>query len=285
MKVSYQRANPATGGGSYLLRFRDETAARTPRVLVDSGIGVDLDSLLTPGEYLAAILLTHAHLDHYATLADSLRDGASVYAAEPTANLLEDVLAEGEKRYGVGSPDGVLGALRPLDDWTQLIPDIEVRPIPAGHAPGAAAFVVRFRDGSETYRALFTGDFTARPVAGYLGLPGHLPLDVDALFVNVSTPDDFETTVTESLFGIVEQARAGSKVLATARIERGDRRGDRDPSSPVRRTGSRDRRRPRPGPRRGRGRRRDPASPPRRLRPPARRRSDRGPARRPGVVG
>ncbi|WP_115864903.1 MBL fold metallo-hydrolase [Halorussus litoreus] len=216
MNLSYQHANPSTGGGSYLLRFREDARERTPCLLVDSGSGVDLDDLLADDEYLAAVVLTHAHLDHYATLADSLRDGAPVYAAEPTANVLADVLTEGEKNYDIGATDSVLDRLEPLDGWATVVPDVEVFPVPAGHAPGAAGFLVRFRADSRANHLLFTGDFTSRRVAGYPGLDTDLPANVDALFVNVSTTDDFEGTLSESLFTVTERATAGSSVLVTA---------------------------------------------------------------------
>lgn len=216
MNLSYQHANPSTGGGSYLLRFGDSTSTRTPCLLVDSGFGVDLDSLLAADEYLAAVVLTHAHLDHYSTLSDSLRDGAPVYAAEPTANVLENVLVEGQKNYEIGAAEDVLDALEPIAGWTTVVPDVEIAPVPVGHAPGAAGYVVRFEDGSRTNNVLVTGDFTARQVAGYPGLQTDLPVDVDALFVNVSTTEGFEETLTDSLFTIVERARAGSSVLVTA---------------------------------------------------------------------
>ncbi|WP_276302428.1 MBL fold metallo-hydrolase [Halorussus lipolyticus] len=216
MNLSYQHANPSTGGGSYLLRFRDASLERTPCLLVDSGVGVDLDSLLADDEYLAAVLLTHAHLDHYASLADSLRDGAPVYASEPTANVLENVLVEGEKNYEIGAAESAVDALKPIDGWQTIVPEVDVAPVPAGHAPGAAGFVVRFEDGSRANHLLFTGDFTDRPVAGYPGLSSDLPVDIDALFVNVSTTDEFEETLSDSLFTLVERVQAGSSVLATA---------------------------------------------------------------------
>jgi putative mRNA 3-end processing factor len=216
MKLSYQHANPSTGGGSYLLRFRNEPEERTACVLVDSGVGVDLDALLGEDEYLAAVLLTHAHLDHYASLSDSIRHGAPVYAADPTANVLEHVLVEGEKNYEIGASDGVVDALEPTDGWTTLVPGVEAAPIPAGHTPGAASFLVRFEDGTRTNTLLFTGDFTTRQVAGFPGISTDLPTGVDGLFVNVSTEDEFEETLSDSLFTIAERARAGSPALVTA---------------------------------------------------------------------
>ncbi|WP_128478710.1 MBL fold metallo-hydrolase [Halorussus pelagicus] len=216
MKFSYQHANPSSGGGSYLLRFRDSTLDPTPCILVDSGVGVDLDSLLADDEYLAAVLLTHAHLDHYASLADSLRDGAPVYVAEPTANVLESVLTEGEKNYKIGATESVSDAIEPLDGWQTIVPEVEVTPVPAGHTPGAAGFLVRFHDGSRAKHLLFTGDFTDRRAAGYSGFQSDLPVDVDVLFVNVSTTDDFEETLTDSLFTLLERSQAGSETLVTA---------------------------------------------------------------------
>lgn len=214
MELTYQHANPSSAGGSYLLRFRDDARERTPCLLVDSGVGVDLDARLDAGEYLAAVVLTHAHLDHYATLADSLRDGAPVYAAEPTANVLENVLTEGEKNYDIGETEPVLERLVAVEGWETVVPDVGITPVPAGHAPGAAGFVVRFDDSSRTNHVLFTGDFTTRRVAGFPGLPTDVP--VDALFVNVSTTDDFEETLSEALFTVFERARAGATVLVTA---------------------------------------------------------------------
>ncbi|WP_135829368.1 MBL fold metallo-hydrolase [Halorussus halobius] len=216
MGLTYQHLNPTSGGGSYLLRFPDAVRERTPCLLVDSGVGVDLDAALADDDYLAAALLTHAHLDHYATLAESLRDGAPVYAAAATAAVLDDVLAEGEKNYDIGAVESVLDAVVPIDGWETVVSDVEVAPVPAGHAPAAAGFVVRFRDGSRTNHVLFTGDFTARPVAGYPGLDADLPFDIDVLFANVSTAGDFEETLSEALFTVVERARAGSSVLVTA---------------------------------------------------------------------
>ncbi|PSQ46294.1 hypothetical protein BRD15_09450 [Halobacteriales archaeon SW_6_65_15] len=176
MKLSYQHANPSTGGGSYLLRFRDEPEQRTACVLVDSGVGVDLDSMLRDDEY---------------------RDGPVHARRHPI---------RGRSR----------GVLEPLDGWTTLVPDVEAAPIPAGHAPGAAGFVVRFEDGTRTNTVLFTGDFTTRRVAGFPGIPTDVSTGADVLFVNVSTTDEFEETLSDSLFTIVERAQAGSPVLVTA---------------------------------------------------------------------
>jgi putative mRNA 3-end processing factor len=65
-------------------------------VLVDAGTDVAVDDLLADDEYLTAVVLTHAHADHYQSLAANLRDGAPIYASEATARILESVLDEAE---------------------------------------------------------------------------------------------------------------------------------------------------------------------------------------------
>ncbi|WP_049972483.1 MBL fold metallo-hydrolase [Haladaptatus cibarius] len=215
MQFSFQRANPSKGGGSTLLRFDDDIDDRTACILVDSGDGVDLDTLLSPDDYLAAIVLTHAHLDHYLSIGDSLRDGAPIYTSSATASTLETVLGEGQKNYRLGEVADVLDAVTAINDWVTVTSELELRPISAGHVPGAACFAVRFSDGTETNTILLTGDFTARNAGGYSGLPTNLPMKVDALFVNASTNERFEATLSDSLETVLERVRAGSSVLVT----------------------------------------------------------------------
>ncbi|MFC4552096.1 MBL fold metallo-hydrolase, partial [Halorussus sp. GCM10023401] len=217
MRVSYQVANPKHGSESYLLRFEDDgVGGQTACVLFDSGTGVDVEALLGDDEYLTAVFLTHAHLDHYATLTETLRDGAPVYASRPTAEMLGNVFSEGEKHYDVGDHDDVLDALTPLDDWESFAPNLEARPVPAGHAPGAAGFVVCFVDGGQRNHVLVTGDFTKRGIAGYPGLPTTYPEDVDVLVVNGSTTDGYGETLTDALATTLQRAESGSSVLVTA---------------------------------------------------------------------
>ncbi len=216
MNVSYQHANPDSGNESTLLRFRDGLGEQAACVLVDAGRGVDLDALLEEDEYLTAVLLTHAHLDHYRSLPEVVRDGAPVYASRPTADVLETVLRENAKRHDLGGVEDALSAVSPLSGWESITGEVDVRPVPAGHAPGASGFLLRFSDGSETRHVLATGDFAPRRAAGYPGFPADLPVGVDALFVNVATNERFEETLTASLETVWERAQAGSSVLVTA---------------------------------------------------------------------
>lgn len=216
MRFSYQVANPRSGGESYLLRFEGALDGQTACVLVDSGQGVDLDSLLGDDEYLTAVLLTHAHLDHYVSLSKTLRHGAPVYASQPTANVLEHVLTEGEKNYDIGDSDDVLDALTPVTEWTSLLAEVDVRAVPAGHVPGGAGFVFRFRDDEEYNHVFVTGDFTTRTAGGYPGLATTFPADVDALITNGTTRNGVERTLTDATSTALRRAEEGSTVLLTA---------------------------------------------------------------------
>ncbi|ELY53314.1 MBL fold metallo-hydrolase [Natronolimnohabitans innermongolicus] len=219
MRVSYQHANVRDGNESSLLRF---TAADGTRacVLVDSGAGVDLDALLAPDEYLNAILLTHAHIDHYRTLARSVRHSAPIYTSPATAAVLEHALPEARKDNDLGDLSPVFDHLEAIDDWTSILADLEVRPVPAGHTPGAAGFVVRFRDEngangpfSDEHHLLVTGDFTRRPCAGFPGLATAYPFDIDTLFLTVSSDDTYPDALETALRTILERAYAGSRVV------------------------------------------------------------------------
>ena len=214
MKVTYRHANPWSGNESFLLRFDDGITSRTPCLLVDAGRDVDVDDLLGADDYLAAILLTHAHLDHYVSLGSALRDGAPILAAADTAAILGPVLAEGEHHYDIRNADDVARAVEPLDGWRRVVDDIRVHPVAAGHAPGAAGFLVEFSD-DDPRRILATGDFTDRRAAGYPGFDAD-GIDVDAVFLTGATAADVEETLGEVVETAIGRARAGSTTLCTA---------------------------------------------------------------------
>ncbi|HET7324966.1 MAG TPA: MBL fold metallo-hydrolase [Halococcus sp.] len=215
MRVSYQHANPYYGNESYLMRFHDGIHDQTACVLIDAGDGVAVGDLLAEDEYLTAVLLTHAHLDHYRTLAANVRDGAPVYAAPDTAAILDTVLSEGKHNYDLGDVEPVTDALEPVEDWTPLTGELDICPVPAGHAPGAAGFLVRFED-NEPHHLLATGDFTRRRVGGYPGFTTGLGVDVEAVFLTAAESAGYERELTESVGTMLERAREGSSVLVTA---------------------------------------------------------------------
>lgn len=214
MKVSFAHANLAHGNESTLLRFDSPAFDRTPCLLIDAGQGVDVDSMLTEGEYLAGILLTHAHQDHYLSLGHNLRDDAAVYAAPGTARVLATVLADGSQYEQLGDTNEVVARLEAIDSWTQLHETVRIRPIPAGHAPGAAGFVIQFLDDGEWQTILVSGDFTLTRVAGYPAFPDDLLLDIEAMVLTGATSERDDRT--EMLQTTVERSVAGSCVLLTA---------------------------------------------------------------------
>lgn len=132
--ISFQHANPVAGNESFLLRF-DTDEDESICVLVDAGSGVDIDSLLEPADRLAAICLTHAHLDHYAEISAAHRDDVPILTSPATASILSNVFDVAGTEYNVRSTEAVTDAITPVKDWTIVSPDIDVHPVPAGHHP------------------------------------------------------------------------------------------------------------------------------------------------------
>lgn len=214
MQISFHHANPAAGNESFLLRF-DRDTDETPCVLVDAGHGVDLDALLTPDDRLVAICLTHAHLDHYAEIAAAHRDGVPILTTPATAALLGDVFDVAGAEYDVETTSAVTDAITPIEDWTEVAAELEVHPVPAGHVPGAAGFLVRVADGDQSHHLLATGDFTRRSAAGFPGFDAAGFVDVDALFLTGATNDGFEDALTDALGTALEHAHGGAPTLVT----------------------------------------------------------------------
>ncbi|ELY39870.1 MBL fold metallo-hydrolase [Natronorubrum tibetense] len=214
VRISFHHANPDAGNESFLLRFNGE-ADETPCILVDAGDGVDLDALLQQTDQLAAICLTHAHLDHYAELTAAHRDDAPIVTSPATAAVLDDVLDIAGVEYNVETTDAVADAITPVDDWIDVAPGIDVHPVPAGHIPGAVGFLVRATDGDQSHHILATGDFTRRRVGGFPGFDAEGFVDIDVLFLTAATYDDFERGLTGALGTALEHAHGGAPTLVT----------------------------------------------------------------------
>lgn len=215
MRVSFQHANPHRGNESFVLRFHESGRPRTPCLLVDAGDGVDLDGLLSDDDYLVAVLLTHLHMDHYRSLGQIHRDQAPVVVSPSTAAIFETVLSEANRQHDLAGPASLAGVLEPADGWVDVIDTVRVHPVPAGHAPGATGFVIRFDDGDGTGDILATGDFTCRRAAGFAGFDPSTYSNVGAVFLTASTNEDQEAVVTELLGTTLERAHAGSTTLLT----------------------------------------------------------------------
>lgn len=214
MRIAFQHANPQAGNESVLLRF-DHDTGETVCVLVDAGHGVDVDALLGPDDRLAAICLTHAHLDHYAELAAAHRDDVPILTSPATAAILEDVFSIAGVEYGVETTTDVAEAITPIDTWTELTPGVDVHPVPAGHVPGAVGFLLRVSDDDVTHQLLASGDVTRRRAGGFPGFDPEGVVDVDVLFLPAATSDTFEDGLTEALGTALERAHGGAPTLVT----------------------------------------------------------------------
>lgn len=124
MEITYQHANPGSGNESFLVRVHQDHEQRTPCLLVDAGDDVSLDGLLAKDEYLAGILLTHAHVDHYKSLGDAHRDGAPIYTSPGTGAILDDVFAEGKRHHGLENTDSLRGYVTEIDGWHDVVADL-----------------------------------------------------------------------------------------------------------------------------------------------------------------
>ncbi|RRJ33578.1 MBL fold metallo-hydrolase [Halocatena pleomorpha] len=216
MHISYQHANPFHGRESVVVRIEGLLPDQTVCLLIDAGEGVDVDTLLEgDDEYLTAICLTHAHLDHYTTLAENLRDAAPIYTAPDTASILADVIDAGEGFSDPQTREAVLDRVTPLEGWTTIVDGLRVRPVPVGHTPAATGILLSIEDGNKHRTILTTGDFTLRRAAGYPGFEPDLPVDVDVLLLNAASSEDIETTLTATVSQLIKRALAGSTVLAT----------------------------------------------------------------------
>ncbi len=244
MRIAFRRANPRSRNESVLLCV-DVLGEPTQCLLFDAGDGVTLDDLLADDDVFLGTCLSHAHSDHYDTLEDvravaCRRENAdpTVYTSPDTAAVLGDVLdvaaaqRSGEtdsERSGSAGDAGrdrstgdderdrsTADAVRAVDGWTRLSEWIELRPVPAGHAPGAVGFLVRISDGDDERLCLVTGDWTLRDAGGTPGLPVEELPQVDALFLTTATATGVSETLTDVVATTLERASAGAPTLVTA---------------------------------------------------------------------
>jgi len=213
VRLSYHHVNPTGGNESFLLRYRPDGESSGTCVLVDAGANADLDGILRSSDELAAICLTHAHLDHYQSIEQCHSAGTPIYASEPTAAMLDDVFDVAARDYDVTTSTTTADAIHPISGWTELTPGFAVHPIPAGHAPGAVGYLFRADDGEDTHHVFATGDFTDRRAGGYPALDAAALHDIDVLFVSVATDDEFEENLTEGLGRALQRAHSGSRTL------------------------------------------------------------------------
>ncbi|WP_224333527.1 MBL fold metallo-hydrolase [Haloprofundus halobius] len=215
-KVSFHHVNVDAGNESILLRFGYEGHEETVCVLVDAGENVNLDSVRRTHDSLAAVCLTHAHADHYQSIGEVVEGDVPILTSPSTAAILDTVLTSAREVGFVSDVERLAEAVIPIDEWTDVAPGVRVHPVPAGHAPGAVGFVVRFRDANGKHDILFTGDFTLHAAGGYPSFDPGVAVDAEAMFLSVATADAYSDELTDGIGQSLERAHGGARVLVTA---------------------------------------------------------------------
>lgn len=217
MQISFHHTNPAAGHESTLLKIHPHDS--DPYwYLIDAGKSVTPAAFMDSEETLDGVFLTHAHSDHYESLGSVLSATADtpLFTSPGTAAIIEQVYAEADTHRNLGNAEKITTSLTPVDSWTSLTDEVDILPIPAGHTPGAAAFLFRIDDlsrNNETVTLLATGDFTTQSVAGYPGISIPAGVQIDIMIANATTNDNFNTNLETAISTIVERSLAGSTTL------------------------------------------------------------------------
>ncbi len=162
------------GTNSYLVWAEDSKKA----VLIDAGLSTHLilDYLKANELELVAILVTHAHPDHIAGVADVAEaTGADVYLHEieiPAVKMMPEMMLAMLGIEELKTPQDI----KPLTDGQVLeLAGLTIKVLHTpGHSPGSTSFLIE--------DALFDGDLVFRGSIGRTDFPGG---DFDALINSV----------------------------------------------------------------------------------------------------
>ena len=162
------------GTNSYLVWAEDSKKA----VLIDAGLSTHLilDYLKSNELELVAILVTHAHPDHIAGVADVAEaTGADVYLHEieiPAVKMMPEMMLAMLGIEELKTPQDI----KPLTDGQVLeLAGLTIKVLHTpGHSPGSTSFLIE--------DALFDGDLVFRGSIGRTDFPGG---DFDALINSV----------------------------------------------------------------------------------------------------
>jgi putative mRNA 3-end processing factor len=219
MNLSYQAVNPDSGDCSFLLRFQTQ-GGENPTILVDPGKGVDVSNQLRPGDYLAGVLLTHLHRDHYSSLPENVHAGTRIYTSAINRTLLEDVFVDcdhvDQPTAGEWATAGSFDTIQTPSTWTRITDEIHVRLLPVGHAFGATGFAVRFPGEMHQKHIMITGDLSLNNVAGMPGAPTNIPFQPDVLFANAPKNALSQENAVTDILGEILKQRQDSCVLVGA---------------------------------------------------------------------
>jgi hydroxyacylglutathione hydrolase len=156
---------PGFGENGYIV-WRDGSATA---VAIDPGNSVApmLQLLADEGLQIAAVLLTHAHLDHVEGVARLVGETAAPVYLHPADRFLYDHVAQQAQQFGM-RVDPLPDVSRPLEHDQQLsIGDVTYHVLHApGHSPGHVVFHVADAD------CAFVGDVVFQGSIGRSDLPG-----------------------------------------------------------------------------------------------------------------
>ncbi|MBI3630958.1 MAG: MBL fold metallo-hydrolase [Candidatus Sungbacteria bacterium] len=211
MKLSFHGGAREVTGAAHLIE------SGPTKILIDCGLfqgSQDCDELnfqpfrFMPAE-IAAVIVTHAHLDHVGRIPKLIRDGFSgaIYSTPATRELaafiLEDALSLSERRgnelYGAGDIAGAMARWKPLAYREPVeIGGVEFMLRDAGHILGSALVELW----AEDKHFLFSGDL------------GNVP---SVLLPPPEVPKDIEYMVVESAYGSRVHESAEERVLKLER--------------------------------------------------------------------
>ncbi len=170
MKIKFNGGMNQIGGNSVIL------SATNTCLLLDAGIAVTGETRLIPdSNQIDAILLSHAHMDHYGQLSE-LPANVPVYCGEITWRLIQSsVLFNGKSLL-----KHQVNFIRPFQEFS--IGDFSITAYPADHsAPDAMAFLISDRRN----RIFYTGDFrgSGRKTNCFKHLIDNPPEKIDVLII------------------------------------------------------------------------------------------------------
>jgi metallo-beta-lactamase family protein len=172
---------------------------------------------------LDAVILTHAHIDHSGLLPKLVKDGfdGPIYATPPTVDLCAVMLPDSghiqemevehlnrrnsrrgrepvEPIYTANDAAATMTQFRavPLEEWTQIGPEIRFRFWNAGHLLGSASVEIEAGTGADRQRLLYSGDIG----------PGHKLLQFDP-----EAPEGFDYVICESTYGDRDRLETSDK--------------------------------------------------------------------------
>ncbi|MGE0405096.1 MAG: MBL fold metallo-hydrolase RNA specificity domain-containing protein [Candidatus Korobacteraceae bacterium] len=262
--IQFLGAAGTVTGSKHLINTEDIGSGKHGfQVLIDCGLFQgqkewrlrNWEPLPIPAREIDAVILTHAHLDHSGWLPRLVKQGFSgpIYATQATIDLCgillpdsghlqeEDAAFHNKRKSSKHSPalplytleeaKEALQHLRPVDVGKpiELRPGFSFRFVRAAHILGSCMVHVLIQNGSETVRALFTGDIgrvrNSESSPGRLEPTGPAPgeaadiLVMESTYGNRAHPTE---DVRPELARLVREtvARGGSVVVPAFAVER-----------------------------------------------------------------